>query len=200
MMMLLLSEPERITLSADKNTITLLPTAIHINAPYMLARAGDTNPSGFMKRLTGKAAEIGKDSRLGFMLIGGEDILQYYAKPENKRHFSDLAATIGLDTGNYIVSSILAGAAIGLVIGALALGGMEVMSAAIIAFFGLILAGFVNAGLDWLEDKLGITDEVHELAAKCGHFLEEYWPTIEKALDESEAVRLEMIKRGISGA
>ncbi len=133
------------------------------------------------------------------MLVWAEDALAYFVQPQNKRHFSDLVAALGLDTGNYIVSSILAGALIGFVVLAIP-AEATVMSVVSIAFFGLVLAGSINVGLDWLEDKLGITDEVHELAVTCGDFLEKYWPTIEKALDESEAVRLEMIKRGISGA
>jgi hypothetical protein len=151
----------------------------------MVAKPGETNPSGFMKRLTGKAAEIGKDSRLGFMLIGGEDILQYYAKPQNKRHFSDLVAALGLDTSNYIVSSILAGAIVGGIVALAAIVGMEVMGAVTIAFLGLAFAGWVNVQLDELEEETGIKTFIDSMAAKCEDFLKEYWPEIQVAYDQS---------------
>ena len=142
----------------------------------MVAKPGETNPSGFMRRLTSKAVEIGKDSRLGFMLIGGEDILQYYAKPENKRHFSDLVAAIGLDTGNYIVSSIIAEVGLSTLIVALAPVEVAVFSAVAVAFLGLLIAGTINWGLDEIEDKLGIRKEVHELTSECERFFKGYWP------------------------
>jgi type VI secretion system secreted protein VgrG len=142
----------------------------------LVAKPGETDPSGFMKRLTGKAVEIGKDSRLGFMLIGGEDILQYYAKPQNKRHFSDLVAALGLDTGNYVVSSIIAEVGLGTLIVAFAPVEVAVFSAVVVAFLGLVIAGTINWVFDEIEDELGIRKEVHELTSECERFLKDYWP------------------------
>ena len=163
----------------------------------MVAKPGETNPSGFMRRLTSKAVEIGKDSRLGFMLIGGEDILQYYAKPENKRHFSDLVAAIGLDTSNYIVSNMLADTVIGLFILAWSPVEMTVLAAALCAFAGLGIAMGVNIVLDKLEEELGVKKQVDELIEKCSHFLGDYWPEIQATYDQSANTSDQLEARGI---
>ena len=152
----------------------------------LVAKPGEDNPAGFMSKLGSKAAEIGKDSRLGFFLIGGEDILQYLAKPENKRHFSDLVANLGIDMGNYVVSNIIADSGIAVVLSFLALPvELSVLGVAAVAFIGLGAAMGINLALDKLEEELGVKKQVDELFERCSHFLGEYWPEIQAAYDQS---------------
>ena len=124
-----------------------------------------------MKRIGTKMVDIGKEYRLGFVLIAGEDVLLYFTKPVNKRHFSDLVANIGLDTGNHIIADVVAGALIGF------LAPIEgvVLVAAGVAFVGLAIAGVMNWALDSIEEELGIKKDVQSMAAKCGKFLDDFW-------------------------
>ena len=150
-----------------------------------------------MKRIGTKMVDIGKEYRLGFVLIAGEDILQYYSKPENKRHFSDLVASLGLDLGNYIVSNIVADVFVGFIV-ALA-SPVEIGAGLVVgaAFMGLLFAAGVNWGLDWVEDETGIKPFVDSIASKCENFLKEYWPEIQAAYDQSATIEGQLEEQNI---
>jgi len=156
----------------------------------LVAKPGEDNPAGFMKRIGTKMVDMGKEYRLGFVLIAGEDILQYYAKPENKRHFSDLVASLGLDMGNYVVANIAADAIVGLVVALAAPVEIAAGAAISVAFVGLLVAAGINWGLDTLEEELGVKKFVDEMASKCEHFFQEYWPEILESLTDQEGAPL----------
>ena len=164
----------------------------------LVAKPGEQHPASFMKRLASGLEDVGKESRLGIVLVTAEDLLQYYNEPENKRHFSDLVAAIGLDASNYIVSSVIAEVGIGIIIAAIGLPlEIGVLGAVAIAFVGVAVAGFLNSQLDELEDEMGIRKEINELASKCGSFLDSFWADFVEANIEIQKQHMKAAQEGI---
>jgi len=54
----------------------------------------------------------------------------------------------------------------------------------------MALAAYLNYKFDELEDDLGARKRWDEIVAKCGHFLDEYWPEMMKGLSDQESAPL----------
>ncbi len=128
----------------------------------MYAQAATKTPSG----ISSAVRSASKGNLISFVIVGAVDVFEYYSLPENERVFSDLLVDLAVDFGKVFVAGYAA-----------LLGGAAVIALAGTAPVWVVIAGAiavgvaVGFGLDWLDEKLGFTAGLKQVAARASEFI-----------------------------
>jgi hypothetical protein len=112
-----------------------------------------------------------KGTVVGFLFMGGVNTWTWLAEDEESRFVSDLLIDIGSDAVKAVLGGVAAAALIGL--------GVLFMPVTVPVFFviaGTITLGIaIGLGLDFLDEKIGVTDSVKKLGRKAETGMKDLW-------------------------
>lgn len=125
-----------------------------------------------------------KDTGLGFILVAGLDCLQYYTSSNKHKELGDLIGKILGDEIKLAVATLIAVVAVAAIAALAAAVALEI-PIAVLVVGGIILIGAITEGLDWIDEKVGFTEELKKMSNKAINFLSSHSVNIEHAIKES---------------